>query len=718
MTARSERRRPGQSLEVLHEFLDAAAPFHIVFDRALRVTHTGRSIVRLCPDLKAGQGLDEHLTLECPAGALTSELLYENLGSLVLFRARATNATLRGELIELRSGDQLCFVGSPWVHDLGELRLVGLTPADFTVSDPVLDHMLAQNVDSDARKDAQRLARRLQELDAEKHRLTVAEQGLAARLDALFDLVMRVDRAGRIGYLRSRPEMLLSNPPESAIGLRATETFPEMGDRLETAVGRAFDDRCTEAFTYHVTREGVSRDFEARVLLWSADEALVLVRDVTERTQLEQRLTRQAFQDPLTGLGNRALFYDRSQHALARRDGQRHVAALFIDIDDFKLTNDGLGHQCGDELLTAVANRLSSCVRPGDTLARLGGDEFAILLEDAGASAARTFGKRILRTMSRPFRLFEHEIPVTVSVGVAVAGPEDHVDELLRKAGVAMYRAKAEGKCRFASYRASTDVSLNRIEAEAELRRALENGELRVWYQPIIELKTRAVIGFEALVRWDHPTRGMLTPGQFIPLAEQSTLIVQVGEQVLRSACHQARQWQRSTSARSSPSVSVNISPRQLTDRALVKDVERILSDSGLDPRLLVLEITETALMPGHQHALDTLHRLHQLGLAIALDDFGTGYSSLSRLQHFPVNSIKIDKSFVDGISDGGQGAAFARVVIQLARIVGVESVAEGVECPDQLNQLAALDCDSAQGYIFSPPVPPQQATSLLAPTV
>ncbi len=712
MSARSDD-LPRRHSVALHQFLQATAPFHIVFDRALRAVQTGRSIPRLCPQLMAGQRLDEHLTLEHPAAALTIDTLSQHLGSLILFTTRANRATLRGELVALGCGNELCFLGSPWVTDITELHRLGLAPADFAVSDPVLDYMVALNGES-ARKSTDLPAGRIHELGVQKVGNSGAEQELAAQLDSLFDLVMRVDRHGKIADVRGPLAITLSSPPEALIGFHAGQAVPELGRRLQPAVELAFAGERTDPFTYASVRAGASCHFEARVVLWSADQAVVLVRDVTDQRQLEQQLARQAFEDRLTGLGNRTLFYTRSQLALARYEGQRQVAALLIDIDDFRLTNDGLGHNYGDELLTATAKRLACCVRPGDTVARLGGDEFAVLLEGAGASTARVIGKRIVRTLSTPIQLLEHEIPVTVSVGIAIADPTDSVDELLRKADVAMYRAKAAGKCRFANYRATHDVSPNRIEVETELRRALENDELCVWYQPIVGLKTRSLIGFEALVRWDHPTRGLVTPAEFIPLAEQSNLIIQIGERVLCTACHQASQWQRTTGCSGPPTVSVNVSSRQLTDRALVRNVERILSETGLDPKLLVLEITETALMSGQEHALETVDRLNQIGLAIALDDFGTGYSSLSRLQQFPVNAIKIDKSFVDGITEGGQAAAFARVVIQLAAIVGVESVAEGVERADQLHKLTDLDCDSAQGHIFGPPLRAADAMSLL----
>jgi diguanylate cyclase (GGDEF)-like protein len=565
------RQPPRSAASDLHRFLEATVPFHIAFDRGLRVTQFGRSIGLLCPKLAAGQPLQLHLALEQPAAALTIGALEQQLGSPVLFQTRAKQAILRGEIVQLAGGAELCFVGSPRVTDISELEVLGLTAADFAASDPVLDYIVAHDVAS-----------------ARRH------------------------------------------------------------------------------------------------------------------------------EDRLTGLGNRTLFYAQSQRALARQDGRGQVAALLIDIDDFRLTNDGLGHNCGDELLIATARRLAACVRPGDTIARLGGDEFAILLEGAGASRARAIAKRLVRALSRPVQVREHDIPVTVSVGIAIAAPTDGVDELLRKADVAMYRAKAAGKCRFANYRARRDVSLSRLEVETELRRALDNDDLRVFYQPIVGLKTRSLIGFEALVRWDHPERGMVTPADFIPLAEQSNLIIQIGERVLAGACRQASDWRRTAACDGSPTVSVNVSSRQLTDPTLVRNVERILAETGLDPRLLVLEITETALMSGTEHALGILQRLHQIGLGIALDDFGTGYSSLSHLQQFPVDAIKIDKSFVDGITDGGQAAAFARVVIQLASIVGVESVAEGVERADQLHVLAALECDRAQGHLFGPPLPADEATALV----
>jgi diguanylate cyclase (GGDEF)-like protein/PAS domain S-box-containing protein len=446
-------------------------------------------------------------------------------------------------------------------------------------------------------------------------------------------------------------------------------------------------------------------------------------RDITERTELEAQLTHQAFHDPLTSLANRALFRDRVEHALARsrRENTPGIAVLFLDLDDFKTVNDSLGHDAGDELLIAAAARLLNATRGSDTVARLGGDEFAILLENAREEEeVLVVARRVLASLSAEVTVGARELRTAVrvgtSVGIAQSTTEDTAETLLRNADLAMYKAKKGGKNRFEIFHTGLHQEVvERVQLEADLRSALDAGtEFRVVYQPIMDLTSQILVGVEALVRWDHPRRGTLVPAAFIPLAEDTGLIVPLGRWVLREACHQAASWHAERPA--SPfTVTVNLSARQLHDPELLGDVERALLDSGVDPGSITLEITESVIMSDMESTLPTLVGLKALGVFLAIDDFGTGYSSLSYLRQFPIDVLKIDKSFVDGVAKGGQDSALARTVIALAATLGMRTIAEGIEHANQHEALRNLSCEFGQGYLFARPVPAGDIGAMIA---
>jgi diguanylate cyclase (GGDEF)-like protein len=435
-----------------------------------------------------------------------------------------------------------------------------------------------------------------------------------------------------------------------------------------------------------------------------------------ENRTLEERLIHQAFHDPLTGLANRTLFRERVEHALARANGGERVAVLFLDLDDFKSVNDSLGHSEGDRLLEEVGVRLLKATRGFDTVARLGGDEFAVLLEGlAQEQDAMLVVERIRSAMRRPIPLQGREVMVSASIGVAHVDVGGNADEVLRNADVAMYRAKAAGKGGHEVYDPAMHAAvLERLEIQGDLRRALLAGEFRLLYQPIVELASEEVVGVEALIRWEHPVRGLVSPVTFIPLAEENGLIVPIGRWVLREACRQGRCWELAAAGHPAPTISVNISGRQLLDPAIVADVAGALAESELTPGLLTLELTESMLMHDSEATLQTLHALKALGVRLAIDDFGTGYSSLSYLQRFPIDILKIDKSFIDGVSRGGSDAALARTIVTLAGLLGLSPIAEGVERAEQQAHLVALGCARGQGYLFARPVPPERIAALL----
>ena len=452
---------------------------------------------------------------------------------------------------------------------------------------------------------------------------------------------------------------------------------------------------------------------------------LSILHDVTERKQLEQQLAHQAFHDPLTNLANRVLFRDRVEHALQRAvRGGGQPAVLFIDLDNFKAVNDGLGHSAGDWLLIEVAGRLQNCLRPADTVARLGGDEFAVLLDDE-ASNAEHIADRILAAFRSPFAVQGTDIVVTMSIGIASLLPDHGADDVLRNADLALYRAKAEGKARAASFEPEMHVAaLRRLELEAELRRAIDGernaGSLVLYYQPIARLSTGRMSGYEALVRWKHPERGLLEPLDFISLAEETGLIIPLGRWVLDEACRQTKDWQtrygpliRGTGM--TLTVGVNLSGRHLAHAEVVDDVSASLKRMGLAASHLTLEMTESMLVHDNRATLERLHALKSLGVRLSIDDFGTGYSSLAYLERFPVDSLKMDRSFITSLDTVDTKSPLAEAVIGLGRILQLKVVAEGIETKAQWERLRALGCTLGQGYYISYPLPPMEFERLIA---
>jgi diguanylate cyclase (GGDEF)-like protein/PAS domain S-box-containing protein len=444
------------------------------------------------------------------------------------------------------------------------------------------------------------------------------------------------------------------------------------------------------------------------------------IYDVTTRRRVQDELAHRALHEPLTGLANRALFIDRLQHALVRL--RRHpgcVAVLFLDIDRFKLVNDGMGHPVGDAVLVEVAQRLSDAARAEDTVARFGGDEFVILCENAGEEEARLVAQRVLAAFARPFTHEGYEFHLSTSVGIGITDFEEaDPNVLLQEADIALYSAKGHGRARIEifdhSERRMRGVDL--LATEQALRLALRRRELCLHYQPEIDLLTRRITAVEALVRWQHPERGLLAPAEFIPVAEESGLIVPMGEWVLREACTQLAAWRKAGTVDSDVRVAVNVSPRQLSQPELPQSVTEALAAAELDPAALCLEVTESVIIEEADVALANLRALKQLGVYIALDDFGVGFSSLSQIRDLPpFDQIKVDRVFVSGLGRNASDGAVVTAVLSLARSLGLTAVAEGIETEDQLKLLRSLDCGVGQGFYFSRPQPPAEIANLLA---
>ena len=553
--------------------------------------------------------------------------------------------------------------------------------------------------------------------------LRESEERFRALFENATDMVCSLDEQGRFTSINRAGETITGYAGDELLGmsfeaLLAPGEVPRARGRFEqTMYGSEVEAEELEIVRKDGSRATLDVSY-SRVETRSGRRVQVIARDVSERKRLEQELRRRALYDSLTGLANRVLFRDRVTHALARR--QHSAAVLFLDLDDFKHVNDSLGHPAGDRLLEEVAERLRSCTRPADTCARLGGDEFALLLEDVREPGhALETARRVLEALAAPFALGGAEVVVRASIGVALSGSSSEgPDRLLRNADVAMYAVKARGKSAYALFEpAMLETTQTRLELVGALRRAIERHELRLHYQPIVELGTGAITGVEALVRWHHPSRGLLSPAEFVPLAEETGLIVPLGRWALAEACRQARRWQDAYSCDPPLGVGVNISARHLRAGRILADVEDALTESGLAPRSLVLELTESVLAD-EEDAGATLRRLGELGVRLALDDFGTGYSSLAYLHRLPIDILKIDRSFVRAMTDGATEQRMVSMILSLGESLGLDVVAEGVELPEERDRLYALGCRRCQGFLFALPRTAEETEPLLAARV
>ncbi len=550
-----------------------------------------------------------------------------------------------------------------------------------------------------------------------------SEQRFRSLVQNANDLIVVLEPDLTIRYVTPSVVTLLGHEPSDLVGGTLDDRLHP--DEREQAVARLRDEARTESSVTHEFRlcraDGIWRTFEAALSDLLHDPAvrgLVLTaRDVSDRRALEDQLTRQAFHDALTGLANRALLADRVKHALDRA-ARTHtdVAVVFLDVDDFKTINDSLGHEAGDEMLVELAARLTQCMRGSDTAARLGGDEFAIVLEDTkGVEGAAAFAERVLAAIAAPLTIAGTQINPRASIGITFGTSGQTSGELLRNADVAMYQAKRTGGGRYEVYDPHMhEAALARLELKADLERAFRADELDLAYQPIVDLATGATKGLEALLRWTHPARGPISPSEFVPLAEETGLIGEIGHWVLARTCRQVREWQCSVRGHERLSANVNVSARQVLEPGLGERIASVLAESGLGAESLVLEITESTMMEDVAGVSARLAELRAVGIRIAIDDFGTGFSSLGYLQRFPVDELKIAKEFVDDMVFDTRNARLVEGIVRLGAALDLRTLAEGIETAEQRRRLLAMGCVLGQGYLFARPTPAEQVPSFL----
>jgi diguanylate cyclase (GGDEF)-like protein/PAS domain S-box-containing protein len=549
------------------------------------------------------------------------------------------------------------------------------------------------------------------------------EQRFRALVQRATDMITVTDDEGVLTYESPAVERILGWSAGHRIGLRAGD-FVHPDDR----------EAVSAAGTDVLTNPGTSRTLELRLLdsrgswRWVESTLTNMVdeptvggivinhRVVDERKVLEEELIHRAFHDSLTGLANRGLLRGRVEATIGRAGGKFRQSMLFIDLDDFKTVNDGFGHDAGDRLLVEVSNRLLGCVGSTDLVARLGGDEFAVLIEDRSpmGDVASVVAQRVIDELQEPFEVAGHQIRVTASIGIAQYEKEaPDGDSVLMQADIAMYHAKASGKNQYVYFTEEMQQGVrHRLDVESWLRAALAGDQIRVHYQPIVALADRRVEAIEALVRWQHPTLGLLAPADFIDVAEETGLIVPLGKLVLREACQQIRRWR--DEHQDYLKLSVNLSATQLRDPGLVDECRLAMSDAGIDGDALIVEVTEGSLIADVPSATRVLESLSALGVTIAVDDFGTGYSSLSHLQRFPVDVVKVDKTFVDGVCNSNEESTLVRSILAIGAEFGLQVVAEGIESEAQDRELRRLGCDYGQGYLYMCPVPSERIGELL----
>jgi diguanylate cyclase (GGDEF)-like protein/PAS domain S-box-containing protein len=653
-----------------------------------------------------------------------------HLGHVGGVRSSRAAAVLHGflPLIALVGSAELVVIRHLHTPDVGLVDVVALAVILIAgVRQTLLVHQRGRLLDDSTKARNDLEVALIQRAEADSRYRTLVEQVPAV---VYIDIADRaVSDGGRLAYMSPQIERILGYPPEAFIV--DPELWPSRihPDDHQAAVA-AYADHWATAQPLRTDYRMIARDGS---VVWVHDEAYAmpdeyagdrrvsqgLLVDTTDQKRLEAQLVHDALHDPLTGLANRVLFRDHLERALAsRRPPGTSVALLFLDLDDFKVVNDSLGHRAGDRLLVEVAERLSGVIRAGDIAARLGGDEFTILLDRVdGVDDAIASAERVATELGQPLVFEGRSIVIGVSVGIALASdPETAADDLLAHADAAMYAAKGDGKARYAVFDPSMRVrAMSRLEMESELRSAIEREAFELHYQPIVELSANRIVGLEALVRWRHPIRGLIPPHAFIPLAEATGLIVPIGRIVTAAACRELRAFRAAAADRAELTMSVNVSPRQAIEPGFAAEIAGVLAATGLEPSALTLEITESLML--HESAVSdgSLRQLRDLGVQLVVDDFGTGFSALEYFKRFAINGLKIDRSFVEGLGRSRADTAIVTATLAFASALGLSVTAEGVATADQLARLRTLGCGQAQGYLFARPVPAAEVFALLA---
>jgi len=567
-----------------------------------------------------------------------------------------------------------------------------------------------------------------QSLNQSAEEVVQANEEMNAVFHAIPDQLFHLDSEGRIisyklgqsshFYLTS--ERLINQNIKDVLNVEVIEKF-------ELAIKEVLDQLSIKLFEFVIYHEKKLYYYEVRMMPMKSQQVIALIRDVTERKLAEEQISFLAYHDNLTALPNNRLFKDRLQHAITQAERKNNIfAILFLDLDRFKLINDTMGHSAGDELLKITSQRLIEAVRKTDSvtlnangisssIARFGGDEFTILLDEVeNVQAITHIAERVIKSVSQPMMLNRQEVHISTSIGIAIY-PDDGLkpEEVLKNADSAMYHAKAQGRNNFQFFADSMNQSsVELLALENNMHKAIKNNEMCLYYQPQLSIMTGQLVGMEALIRWQHPEKGFISPAMFIPVAEETGMIMQIGEWVFREACAQGVKWLNA--GYQLQKISVNLSARQLKDESLAVLIETILGETGMPPNKLCIELTETALILDPEIALARLKKIKELGVALSLDDFGTGYSSLSYLKRFPIDTLKIDQAFIRDVKIDHEDAALVKAIISMAHGLGMEVIAEGVEIQEQLEFLGINGCDTIQGYLFSRPLPANEMEELL----
>lgn len=551
------------------------------------------------------------------------------------------------------------------------------------------------------------------------HRQCTSDQDF---LEILPELIIHVDSNGKILDINESKDPVFSSYTKELVYRHLSKCFPKMTAQKILSVARIASQRNkTQFFDIEILHQKSPVACEIQITPGKGKSSFIVIRNINERKSIEKRLLYEAGHDTLTGLPNRSFFIQKVEYAILQnmKDRKQQFAVLLLDIDRFKMINDSLGHLAGDKFIIQISNRLRDCLRPEDIIARIGGDEFAILINNIDhIEDAIHITKRLQSELMKPVQLSHHELLPSASIGIAYSSYNyRHVDDVLRDADLAMYQAKASGRSCFELFdRQLHRKAVNLLRLDSDLRQAIRNHEFKLLYQPIICLKTNSLVGFEALLRWSHPARGTVGPAEFIQQAEEMGLIVPIGEWVLAEVCHQLKLWRQLTSEASSLTINVNLSSKQFYSLNLIQYIGELLEQNSLSPSSLKLEITESIIMENSRFSVDIFSQLKKLGVQICIDDFGTGYSSLSYLHHFPIDALKIDKSFVSEMDETSENTGFAitQSVVGLAHNLGVKVIAEGIESARHLAWLRNFQCDYGQGYFFAKPLEAKAATTLI----